>query len=155
MADGVELHMNVGGLFRLADALGLSHIYFTGRVPTLPNNKISKIARYTDKYVSFSYEVDALERLRALKASNYKIVALEICSHSLKLCEIAKLRFEKLCLVIGSEKNGISDSVLQCADHVVHIPMKGFNSSMNVISAAAIAIYQLSQQLQLLENNNG
>ncbi len=38
-------------------------------------------------------------------------------------------------LILGSEQVGVRVSLLEIADHTVHIPMLGLNSSMNVVIA--------------------
>jgi len=51
-------------------------------------------------------------------------------------------------LVIGDENSGISEEILSQCKKQVHITMFGKNSSMNVSQAAAIALYELTKQLQ-------
>jgi len=42
----MEVPMNVGSLFRIADALGIEKIYLSGSSPSPPNSKIKKPALY-------------------------------------------------------------------------------------------------------------
>ena len=48
-----------------------------------------------------------------------------------------------MALVVGNEITGVSKSVLNRADAVVHIPMRGSKESLNVSVAAGIALYAL------------
>ena len=50
-------------------------------------------------------------------------------------------------LVIGDENFGISESILKQSDAVIHIDMFGHNSSMNVVQATNIALYEITKQL--------
>ena len=50
-------------------------------------------------------------------------------------------------LVLGSENTGVSESLLSLSDITTHIPMYGNNSSMNVVSAASIACYEIIRNL--------
>ena len=50
-------------------------------------------------------------------------------------------------LVIGDENFGVSDNILSISDAIIHIDMFGQNSSMNVVQATSIALYQITKQL--------
>ncbi|MBE9568116.1 MAG: TrmH family RNA methyltransferase, partial [Proteobacteria bacterium] len=54
------------------------------------------------------------------------------------------------CLILGSENTGVNESLLSLSDITVHIKMFGHNSSMNVISAASIASYQIIREMAKL-----
>ena len=46
---------------------------------------------------------------------------------------------------MGTEGDGLSDSVLQQCDHVARIPMHRGVDSLNVAAAAAVAFYELTR----------
>jgi len=48
------------------------------------------------------------------------------------------------CLILGSEKNGVLQEIVELADAAVAIPMLGMANSMNVASSAAILMHWLS-----------
>ena len=48
--------------------------------------------------------------------------------------------------VLGNEKTGVSDTVLDMADHTAIIPMHGFVESFNISVAAALTMYEAKQQ---------
>ena len=47
-------------------------------------------------------------------------------------------------LVLGAERIGVSPDVIAIADQVVGIPMVGMANSLNVATAAAIVLYELT-----------
>jgi 23S rRNA (guanosine2251-2'-O)-methyltransferase len=51
-----------------------------------------------------------------------------------------------LAIILGSEEDGISPQLLQAADSLAKIPMKGSIESLNVSVAAGIAIYEAVRQ---------
>ena len=51
-----------------------------------------------------------------------------------------------ICIVMGSEDTGISDSVLKLADEQLKIPVKGNIESLNVSVSAALMIYEAVRQ---------
>jgi len=127
-----DIKLNIGSIFRLADAFGVEHIYLTGRSATPPSRKINKTARSADKHVPFSYAENALPVIDELKEKNYKIISLELTTDSIKLSDLQLHANDKICLVLGSENKGVDDSLL--------------NSSLNVSTATGIALYQLVQK---------
>lgn len=147
LANDVDIPMNVGSLFRIADALGVEKIYLTGSSCVPPNPKIKKTSRSTEKFVDYSYadNVDAL--VAQLKAAGYKIISLEITSKSISIEDFRASPGEKICMVLGSEDKGISQKLLDASDETIHVPMRGTNSSMNVASACSIATYQITRML--------
>ena len=51
-----------------------------------------------------------------------------------------------VCIVLGSEGTGISQSVLAACDEAVAIPMANGVDSLNVASAAAVFLYEAARQ---------
>lgn len=148
LAHDIEVPMNIGSLFRIADALGIEKIYLSGTSPVPPNAKIRRTSRACEKYVPFAYHADPLEIVRQCKLDGYTILSLEISSASIPLRELVLPPDAKLCLILGAENHGVSQALLDASDHSVHIPMLGHNSSMNVANACAIASYELTCRLQ-------
>jgi tRNA G18 (ribose-2'-O)-methylase SpoU len=143
LAHDIDVPMNVGSLFRIADAFGVEKLYLTGLSPVPPNSKITKTSRSTEKYVSFSYEKNPLEVVRRLKSEGYTIISLEITSASTDIRKLAVSRGEKVCLVLGSENTGVCQELLDASDKTIHIPMLGQNSSLNVATACSIATFEI------------
>lgn len=54
---------------------------------------------------------------------------------------------EPVALVFGTEKEGVTDEILNFSDETLAIPMYGFTKSFNVSVAAAICFYELRQKL--------
>ncbi|MEK7263348.1 MAG: RNA methyltransferase [Bacteroidota bacterium] len=50
---------------------------------------------------------------------------------------------EKLCIVFGSEGNGISQPVLDVCTQIVQIPMQNNTDSLNVASATAVMLWEI------------
>ncbi|MBT8118944.1 MAG: TrmH family RNA methyltransferase [Gammaproteobacteria bacterium] len=152
IADDISDPLNVGGLFRLSDALGIDTLYLCGETPTPPHAKIKKTSRSTEKEVTFEYQADAVAIASALRASGTLIVALEITSSSISINSKAFSQAIKnsrpVCLVLGSENTGVREALLELSDITVHIPMHGANSSMNIVSATAIACFEITRMLE-------
>lgn len=150
LLDNLTSPTNVGSLFRLADALGVSTIYLTGETQVPPNRKLSKVARSTERTVVYEYWQDGLAIIRQLKAARCTLVSLEITTQSIDLRRVDFSACNSICLIVGSEKKGIQASILALSDYTVHIPMLGGNSSMNVANASAIALFEITSAHSLL-----
>ena len=152
IANDINDPLNVGGLFRLGDALGIDTLYLCGDTPTPPNARIKKTSRSTEKDVTFEYQTDAGTLATMLKASGALIVSLEITSSSISIGsdEFTKSISNRrpICLILGSENTGISETLLSLSDLTVHIPMHGANSSMNIVTATSIACFEITRVLQ-------
>jgi len=141
LLDNIKDPKNVGSMFRIADAMGVQKVYLTGNAPTPPNKNINKTSRSTEKSVDFEYQLDALDVISQLKSDCFSIISLEVTSSSIDLADVACDSYDRVCIVVGAESEGVSDSILRASDLHVHIPMYGQNSSMNVAVACGIALY--------------
>jgi tRNA G18 (ribose-2'-O)-methylase SpoU len=148
LADNISLTKNIGALFRLCDALGVEHLYLTGEAVLAGDAKFSKVSRCTERAVSYSLERDPVLTLKKLQQQGYTLIALELTSGSINILDFDFSTSDKICLVLGNEAKGVNDELLEIVDHCVHIPMLGMNSSMNVICAASIAVFEISRQLK-------
>lgn len=143
--DNVYDTYNVGGLFRLADALAFEKIYLCGQTETPPNHKIKKASIGTYKIVPWEYcksAKDAIDELRV--TSNESRVTIMAIEQSLKSIPYTSAKYKlPIALVVGNETTGISKETLKLCDQIVEIPMHGINKSLNVIISAAIVGYHI------------
>ena len=138
---------NIGSLFRISDALGVEELIFCGENLQL-GKRMKKTSRSTEKYVSYKEESDILQVVTSLKAKRYFIIALEITDSSISLDDFIQNTNQPIALIIGNENIGVSEDILKLADEIVHIKMFGENTSMNVVQATSITLYELIKQLQ-------
>lgn len=144
IAQNIRSLWNVGSLFRSADAFGVTHVYLTGYTGCPPRMEISKTALGAEEWIPWSYQKDPLTVIAALKKEKYQIVALEKTEKSIPIETFTSDR--PLALILGHEVLGVSDELLESADTVVHIPMVGKKESLNVSTAAGIALFALTQK---------
>ena len=151
IANDMTSPLNVGSLFRLSDALGIEKIYLCGETPAPPNSKIRKTSRATEKHVRYETHDDAATLVALLKSAGSTIISLEITASSIDIrCDDFRPLIDKnkpVCLILGSENSGVNETLLSLSDASIHIPMAGNNSSMNVVTAASIACFEITQNL--------
>lgn len=144
--DNVYDTYNIGGLFRLADALAMEKIYLCGQTETPPNSKITKASIGTYKIVPWEYQKTAVSAIQELKTKPQpcQIIAIEQDPTALPYHQ---MNYQPpVALVVGNETAGVSKEVLKQCDYIVEIPMFGVNKSLNVIVSAAIVGYHISLQ---------
>lgn len=146
VCDNVTNAPNIGSLFRIADAFGIEELIFCGTDIPL-GKRMTKTSRSTEKHVIHSLNEDIGSQIKDLKAKDYYLIALEITENSQSLTEFKHETNQPIALILGDENFGISDTILNQVDKVIHINMYGNNSSMNVVQATSIALYEITKQL--------
>ncbi|ARV08666.1 RNA methyltransferase [Winogradskyella sp. PC-19] len=147
VCDNVTNAPNIGSLLRISDALGVKELVFCGDNVQL-GKRIKKTSRATEKYVSHKIQPDILEVVKDLKAKDNFIIALEITDSSISLNDFKLNTEQPITLIIGNESFGISEDILILTDATIHINMYGENTSMNVVQATSIALYEMTKQLK-------
>lgn len=154
IAHDIRSTHNVGALLRTAECMGVHHVYFTGYTPypakaeddRLPHlrdkisRQINKTALGASELIAWSHEPDIDVLIKELKQAGYAIVALEQTDSSIELP--TWLPPDKLVLLLGREVEGIDRDLLKLCDITVEIPQFGQKESLNVVQAAAMAVYQ-------------
>lgn len=146
VCDNITNAPNIGSLFRIADAFGIENIVFCGENVSL-GKRMTKTSRSTENYVNHKIESSIDAVIKSLKENNHYLIALEITAASNELSDFQLNTTQPIALILGHESFGVSESILEQMDAVVHINMYGNNSSMNVVQATSITLYELTKQL--------
>lgn len=141
----VRSNYNVGAMFRTADGAGVSKVYLAGFTPTPKDRfgrvvgEIHKTALGAEEFVPHEYVEDIIKLITTLKSSGVMVVAVEQAPNSISLYDFEVP--EKVAYIMGSETEGLPESVLQAVDVVLEIPMLGEKESLNVSVTAGIVLY--------------
>jgi tRNA G18 (ribose-2'-O)-methylase SpoU len=146
VCDNVTNAPNLGSLFRIADAFGVEKLILCGKNISL-GRKITKTSRATEKFVTYEVLDSVLKVVQDLKSKEYQIISLEITKNSQPLHTFKFSSKKPMALIIGDENFGVSEAVLNNSDAILHITMFGQNSSMNVVQATNLALYEITKQL--------
>ncbi|MGO1507253.1 MAG: TrmH family RNA methyltransferase [Microbacteriaceae bacterium] len=137
-------HTNVGAAFRAAAGLGADAVLVTSRCADPLYRRSVKVSTGTVFQVPWTRIDDWGTGIDELRAAGFDLAALALRDDAVPLDLYAATRPEKVALVFGTEGDGLSDTALDAADAVVTIPMRGGVDSLNVASAAAVALWALS-----------
>lgn len=145
VCDSVLKAPNIGSLIRLSDAFGIEKLILCGEhIPT--GKRMTKTSRSTEKYVDYQMQSDSLGVVKSLKNDDFHIISVEITKNSIPLQQYKLTVKQPLAIILGSENFGISDAILELSESILHIDMYGHNSSMSVVQAAAVTLYEITNQ---------
>ena len=139
--------INIGAIFRTADAAGISKIYLTGWTPR-PTDKFGRIQKDIAKsalgaeiWVPWEYKKTLIPLLGALKKDGYKIIAIEQDERSIDYRKV-KIN-QKVAIIMGPEVTGLDKKILDKCDVIAQIPMYGKKESLNVSVACGVALFRI------------
>ena len=144
--DNLEHDENIGSAFRIADAFNITKIIII-KNGEIDLKKLQKTARSCQKNVDYSIYDNATDALNEITTLGFTPINIEITSTSVPLRAVNFSDIGKVALIVGNERDGVSDEILQQVPLSCHIEMYGNNSSMNVSTSLAIAAYKASEDL--------
>lgn len=129
--------VNLSRIVRLAGCSAVEKIVACGSGKIDPT-----IAR--DGNVPIERRRTLVPALRKLKSAGYRLVGLEQTDRSVLIYDYPFHR--RTALVIGHERNGMSDEELAIMDDLIEIPVYGLPYSYNVVTATTMAVYEYCKQ---------
>ena len=142
--DNVRSALNVGSVFRTADAFAVKSIYLCGITATPENREVMKTSLGAEKSVAWKHFTTTSEALNDLKKRGVKIFALEQVDESISLEKFhakAQSRKEEIAFVFGNEVNGVSEECFPFLDGCIEIPQFGTKHSFNISVTVGIVLW--------------
>lgn len=146
--DNIRSAMNVGSVFRTADAFAIEKIIICGISATPPNREITKTAIGATESVVWEYIENVSDAVALLKNEGYTIAGIEQTDASVLLTDYT-FNTEKIAVVFGNEVDGVSDEVINELDVCIEIPQFGTKHSLNVSVCAGIVLWELAKKYHL------
>ncbi len=144
--ENVDDPHNIGAVVRSCDAFGVVDIhllYPKGRMPRMGEIR-SRSAASAAKWLRFTKWDSPKKLIAFFKKNKIAIVATHM---SAKAKDPAKVDLTRpVALVLGNEKEGVSEELLKAADANAVLPMVGFIQSFNVSVAGALLMYEAYRQ---------
>lgn len=138
---------NIGTIVRSCAAFGVDFIvYHKKNMPDIANNEVViKNSCGGIESVSVVAESNLANAIAALKKHNYWIIGFDLSGkETLRTFTKKNSDIKKFAIILGSESNGIRELTAKLCDFLVKIEISQNMESLNVASAAAIALYELS-----------
>ncbi len=145
--DNIRSVLNVGSIFRTADAFGISKIYICGITPApidrfgRKRKDLHKTALGAEDSVEWEQIENALEKIIELKKEHFKIISLEQSPNSIDYKN--STLSEKVAIVLGSETEGVAEDILKLSDEIAEIKMHGKKESLNISVATGIFLSKI------------
>jgi len=144
---------NASALIRTAECLGIQDVHI---IEDTVKYKLNKgISKGAQQWMNTTYhntkgenndQLNAKHCMQNLKSKGYAIVATLPSSDAISMYDIPLDR--PLAFFFGTEKEGLSKSVIEEVDHKMTIPMVGTTESLNVSVAAGIILHYFSNKIK-------
>ncbi len=139
---------NTSAVVRSCDVFGVQDIHIIeNKYKSYVSNQVAKGAH---KWIDFHYynkqEYNNQICVDALRKKGYQIIATTPHNDA---CLLSDFNIEKRsAFVMGVEKEGVSQDIMNQADGFLKIPMVGFTESLNISVATAIILQDLTTRLR-------
>lgn len=140
----VDNPTNVGAIARSAAAFGFTGLVLDGESSDPFARRALRVAMGTTFQLDVARTGDAEELFAALRSAGFDSYAMTPAADAVDLSGVRAGR--RVALVLGSERDGLSDAWMRLAGHRVRIPMAAGVDSLNVAAAAAVACYGLTRR---------
>ncbi len=133
---------NLSAIIRTADAVGIHNIHaiYTTESRWLSGGRASG----SQKWVKVTEQPDTETAIASFKQQGMQVLATNLSDKAVDYREIDYTK--PTALVLGQERDGISETALELADHHVVVPMFGMVESLNVSVAGALIMYEAQRQ---------
>lgn len=135
----MQSQVNLSRIVRAAGCCGVTQVLAEGTARVDP-----KIARDALEAVEVNVHRSLIPKIERFAEEGYHVVGLEQTTQSVALYDF---KFERRSLLlVGHERQGLTDKWLAHCESVVEIPVYGQPHSFNAATAAAIAMYEYCRQ---------
>lgn len=148
--DNVRSHLNVGSVFRTADAFLVQAIYLCGITGTPPHRDIHKTALGATETVEWHYCPIVTDAITQLKEKGYTIIAIEQAENAVMLNNFQPEKDKQYAVIFGNEVEGVVQEAVNTADVVVEIPQFGMKHSLNIAVSAGVVIWDLAEKMGVM-----
>ena len=155
--DNVRSALNVGSIFRTADACACSMVITTGITPYPHGPGDTKLqksalgAQYVVPHQHFATTQQAIDFLKDTK--DIFLVGVETTQYSMDYTKVSypkpttnKSDATTTAIILGNEVTGVDTNILQQMNTLVEIPMYGTKNSLNIAACAPVILYEILRQ---------
>jgi tRNA G18 (ribose-2'-O)-methylase SpoU len=141
---------NVGNVFRNAMAFGADAVLLTRDCADPLYRKAVRVSMGGALLTPFAYLDGWPEAIERLRAAGFATLALSTEARAIDLAalEVETVANQRIALILGAESEGLAAATLAAVDWKVRIPMASGVDSLNVATAAGIALHHCFRLLR-------
>ncbi len=147
LLDNVRSMQNVGSILRTSDAFLVEEVIMGGITGIPPHKEISKTSLGAEDSVDWRHVENSVEECVRLKEEGWTVCVLEQAHGSIDLMDFQAEEEKKYLLVVGNEVSGVDQRIVDMADIILEIPMRGVKHSLNVAVSAGMAIWKMASSM--------
>ncbi|MFK4753029.1 tRNA (guanosine(18)-2'-O)-methyltransferase TrmH [Oceanobacter antarcticus] len=147
ITDEVYKSHNLAAIARSCDAFGVQDVHCVWPTTTYRLNSVtSAAAAGSESWVTVNTHPDIEAAIRSHQQRGIKVCAAHLTDRAIDFREYDFT--QPTAILMGTEKEGVSDAASELADEHLIIPMLGMVHSFNVSVAAAIILCEAARQRQ-------
>ncbi|MAT42851.1 MAG: rRNA methyltransferase [Anaerolineaceae bacterium] len=145
--DRIQDHGNLGTIMRTADAVGVNGIYL--------------LDESTDPFdiATIRASMGAIFNMPVIRMTSQKFVKLVqdndiflVGTSDRGAVDYQTINYpQKMVLLMGSEREGLTDSLMDACSALVYLPMIGKSDSLNLAIATGVSLYEIYNQFRKKE----
>ncbi len=140
--DEVHKPHNLAAIVRTCDAVGIGSVHAV--YPEKQLRSCHGTAQGSNRWVETHTYSNLDEGVAQVKSEGMQVLAAHFSDTAVDFRQIDYTK--PTCLLVGSEKFGVSERAAELADQHVLVPMLGMVQSLNVSVATAIILYEAQRQ---------
>lgn len=140
--DKVHKTNNIAAVIRTADAVGIHQIHAVW--PDIEMRVSGNTASGSQQWVKTIKHYRMSEAAEQFKAQDMQVLATNFSSTAIDFRDVDYTK--PTVVIMGNERDGVSDEGLAIADQHIIIPMIGMVQSLNVSVASALIMYEAQRQ---------
>lgn len=144
ITDEVYKPHNLAAIARTCDAVGIPKLHSVR--PTHPFRLSTATMAGSNDWIEIDHHDDIEQGIKTLQANGMKVIAAHLSDQAIDYRQYDYC--QPTALLMGTEKEGVSDIAAELCDQHVIIPMHGMVESFNVSVAAAIILNEAQYQRQ-------
>lgn len=149
--EGIYDRGNISAVMRTAEGLGFADFHLVENQPRF--KEANRVTKGADKWVEVRRHRETSQVLPLLKAQGKRLVVTALTERAKSIEEVD---FSvPTAIVLGNEKDGVSEEMIAAADDVVVVPMVGFVQSFNISVAGALVLAQIRADRIRRRGRNG
>jgi len=140
--DGIEDPHNLGAIIRTAEVAGAHGVIIPKRRSSGLTATVMKASAGALNYMPVAKVTNLSRTIEELKEKGLWFVCADMDGESMYQIDMTG----PICLIVGSEGEGVSRLVKENCDYVAKVPMKGEIESLNASVAAGVLMYETVRQ---------